>query len=94
MRKPFWLWLAATLVALGGAAAAALYLYNRPTVLRVRFRNWRRHRPDGFGEHVFNHQHEQIRLHIVPVEEFRRRRRRRSTRATPTSPSCARTSAG
>jgi len=69
MRKTILALLAATLVALGGAAAA-LYLYNRPTVLRVAV-------PQlaedidlmASAEHVFNHQHEQIRLHIVPVED-------------------------
>ncbi len=61
--------LAVALVALGGAAAA-LYLYSRPTVLRVAV-------PPmvedvhlmASAEHVFNHQHEQIRLHLVPVDD-------------------------
>lgn len=67
MRKTILAIVAALLVAIGGAAAA-LYLYSRPTVLRVAV-------PQGAEDfrlmsaaaQVFARQREQVRLHVVPV---------------------------
>ncbi|QGM47699.1 TAXI family TRAP transporter solute-binding subunit [Methylocystis heyeri] len=60
---------AVAMVALGGAAAA-LYLLNRPEVLHVAVPSMVEDvHLMASAEHVFNHQHEQIRLRIVPVED-------------------------
>jgi len=59
--------LAAALVATGGAAAA-LYLYSRPTVLRVAVvQGAEDYRLLSAAAHIFSHQRESIRLHLVPV---------------------------
>jgi TRAP transporter TAXI family solute receptor len=59
---------ASVLVALGGAAAA-LYFYNRPTVLKVAVPQLAEDiRVMTAAEHIFAHQHNEIRLHLVPVE--------------------------
>lgn len=69
MRKALFAIIAALLVSVGGAAAA-LYFYTRPTVLRVAV-------PQGAEDfrllsataHVFARQREQFRLHLVPVQD-------------------------
>jgi TRAP transporter TAXI family solute receptor len=61
--------LAVALVALGGAAAA-LYLYNRPDVLRVAVPSMIEDvHLMASAEHVFNHEHERVKLRLVPVED-------------------------
>ena len=59
--------LAAALVAIGGASAA-LYLYSRPTVLRVAVvQGAEDFRVLSAASHVFAHQRESVRLRLVPV---------------------------
>jgi len=59
--------LAAALVAVGGAAAA-LYLYSRPTVLRVAVvQGAEDFRVLSAAAHIFSHQRESVRLRLVPV---------------------------
>lgn len=69
MRKSFFVIIAALLVAVAGAAAA-LYIFTRPVVLRVAVA------PGGedfqllsAAAHVFSRQHEGLRLHLVPSTE-------------------------
>jgi TRAP-type uncharacterized transport system substrate-binding protein len=59
--------LAAALVALGGAAAA-LYVYSRPTVLRVAVvQGAEDFRVLSAAAQIFSHQRESIRIRLVPV---------------------------
>ena len=69
MRKTILALLATVLVACGGAAAA-LYFYNRPTVLRVAVPQL----PEDLRlmaavAHILAHQHDDIRLRVIPVED-------------------------
>ncbi len=69
MRKTILAVLASALVALGGAAAA-LYFYNRPTVLEVAVPQLAEDiRLMTAASYLFAHQHNEIRLHMVPVED-------------------------
>jgi TRAP-type uncharacterized transport system substrate-binding protein len=69
MRKTILAVLASALVALGGAAAA-LYFYNRPTVLEVAVPQLAEDiRLMMAASYLFANQHNEIRLHIVPVED-------------------------
>lgn len=69
MRKTILAVLASVLVALGGAAAA-LYFYNRPTVLEVAVPQLAEDiRVMAAAAHIFAHQHNEIRLHMVPVDD-------------------------
>ena len=69
MRKTILAVVASILVALGGAAAA-LYFYNRPTVLEVAVPHLAEDiRVMTAAAHIFSHDHNEIRLHMVPVED-------------------------
>ncbi len=69
MRKTILAVVASILVALGGAAAA-LYFYNRPTVLEVAVPRLAEDlRVMTAAAHIFAHEHNEIRLHLVPVED-------------------------
>jgi TRAP-type uncharacterized transport system substrate-binding protein len=59
----------AALVALGGAAGA-LYLYSRPSILRVAVvQGAEDFRVLSAASHIFSHQRESIRLRLVPVAD-------------------------
>jgi TRAP-type uncharacterized transport system substrate-binding protein len=69
MRNTILAVVASILVALGGAAAA-LYFYNRPTVLEVAVPQLAEDiRVMAAAAHIFSHDHNEIRLHMVPVED-------------------------
>ncbi len=69
MLKSFLAILVAALVALGGAAAA-LYIYSRPTVLRVAAPQAAEDvRLLAAAAHVFADQHESVRLRLTPVAD-------------------------
>lgn len=69
MRKTLLVITAAALVALGGAAAA-LYVYSRPTTLRVAVPQLAEDtRLISAAEHLFSHQHEPVRLRLSPVAD-------------------------
>lgn len=69
MRRTIFAILTVALVAVGGAAAA-LYVYSRPTVLRVAVaQGVEDFRVLAAAAHVFARHHEPIRLHVVPVAD-------------------------